>query len=321
VLVDQLIKNEITGSTQTGTQTSTIRQENATGANTAQILQRIEFKAQASGASINQSQQGTQQVVLCQGDGDCPAASIRAGENVAQVEQSQRLVLSAEGGSATQGQNDECDVPDTQAFINQQSGSGKSDSTLIQKHVIEAKATGLSATQTQGSLCGGLHGDVQQRTDGVKTSVGKQEEVQKVEGPEGSTQTQYGPEFCCSIQIGMNEGDSVDIDQASIQVANEEDVQESALTGRCSTTGGKCKVEQKADQNGVAFTPEPCEASSCFEQTTCIASEGEGSFCSTGEELTILVTCPPSCSLSGLSRADPAGFEVARLAPTDWISV
>jgi hypothetical protein len=273
-LVRQSIRQSAVGTEQDGRQTSTLIQENGSGANLVTVLQGIDQSAKnqvASRTSIEQLQEGHQFVSVDQGT--------RTGSNTSNVEQfqfqSEEATLSTsmkKDASVIQRQNASDAGPNTQARIDQRSDptdGGTNTSSLLQENRLEAEARADSIEQAQGSLSGGLDGFVSQSSSGLSTSVNRQNEVQLATANVADlvSQTQHGPARCCTTQFN-NPDNIFDIVQTSTQTASDPDaLQTNEVRGSCITSG-ICTINQTVNLNGALVTGE-CSGAACFPFTLC----------------------------------------------------
>jgi hypothetical protein len=273
-LVRQSIRQSAVGTEQDGRQTSTLLQENGSGANLVTMVQRIDQSSKnqvASGTAIDQTQEGHQLTSVDQ--------STETGSNSSNVEQflfqSEEATLSTsmkKDASVTQKQNVSDAGPNTQARIDQRSDptdGGTNTSSLLQENRLEAKAWAGSIDQAQGSLSGGLDGFVRQSSSGLSTSVNSQKEVQLATANVADlvSQTQHGPARCCTTQFN-NPNNIFDIVQTSMQTASDPDaLQTNEVRGSCITSG-ICTIDQTVNLNGAQVTG-GCSGSACFPFTLC----------------------------------------------------
>lgn len=273
-LVRQSIRQSAVGTGQDGRQTSTVLQENGSGANLVTMVQRIDQSSKnqvASGTPIDQTQESHQFTSVDQ--------STETGSNSSNVEQLlfqfEEATLSTsmkKDASVTQKQNASDAGPNTQARIDQRSDpadGGTNTSSLLQENRLEAEAWADSIDQAQGSLSGGLDGFVEQSSSGLSTSVNRQNEVQLATANVADfvSQTQHGPARCCTTQFN-NPDNIFDIVQTSTQMASDPDaVQTNEVRGSCLTSG-ICTIDQTVNLNGGLVTG-GCSGAACFPFTLC----------------------------------------------------
>jgi hypothetical protein len=194
------------------------------------------------------------------------------GANLAEVNQAQDQRATAHvDGVIVQNQNDDPDGPDQTASFDQTSETGRIDNNLIQDidQQVSAGSDPTMITQTQGSFSGGLDAKIFQDSAGVSRSFNDQNEDQDAVGEEDLdtvlVQNQTAPQRCCSdpaVDQTGNDDNLLDLEQTSVQTANEEfPNQITELEADCDSSG-TCRVDQSATQNGETTT-NSCEASSC----------------------------------------------------------
>jgi hypothetical protein len=309
--VEQLI-DQGHGALQAGTQTETgeqhtkLRQSNVSGQNFARIGQAIQQQIQGKMTD----QEGTQGVDVCQGGGKaytepsgpllddpCGPPIDNTGSNFVRVGQALTQQATAQpGGSTNINQIQQGTASGATATIKQNSTSGRNESILRQPHsslaqvgsgrdeeddghsslaqLSSAAVIPGSTTQAQGNFKSGLHGTINQVSTGISTSDTRQDESQTLRAPMGATQSQFGPEFCCSTQAS-NPNDTDKIVQRTVQTANMGATQRDTIEGDCNTTGN-CTISQQATQNGT-MTSNSCSGNICTATITC-GSEGAGCF-------------------------------------------
>jgi hypothetical protein len=297
------------GSSQSGTQNATVRQRTSTGDNHSHLTQSIRLVTDDVSATLTQTQLGIQTAVVCQGGPlpvtpACPTTATD-GSNFSHVDQSLSLRATATGGTAiTQNQNitggtDVCTgtllvsptAPNTAADIDQLTTGGKNHSSLKQSNDLDGRVRdvpGFSVDQTQGNAAGGLEGCVNQTagSTGFSTSHASQSDSQTLKGPPGANQNQFGPEFCCTTQIGPG---TVNIDQRKSQ-SSTSSTQFGLVSGTCSTPDGQCDLDQRASNN-VDSERNSCTGTFCAEVVTCTSfteEEGEGPPISGGDCTTVV---------------------------------
>lgn len=271
------------GSNQAGTQNATVRQRTSTGDNHSHLTQSLRLSTEDVSAAM-QTQVGVQSATVCQGGpgtpGGCPTSATE-GSNASHVDQSQSLRATAVGGDAiAQNQNlaggttgdAACfglATPNTAADINQRTTGGKNHSYLKQVNDLDGRVRDIPGTgviQTQGSFNGGLEGCVFQSADatGFSTSHASQHDSQNLSGPPGAQQEQFGPEFCCTTQVGPGKAN---IDQHKAQ-SSTSSTQFGRVTGHCDTPDGDCQLDQRASNN-VDSERNSCSGTFCAEVVTC----------------------------------------------------
>jgi hypothetical protein len=318
---------------QNAKQTATVSQSNDTGTNDSEISQTIE-QSQASdlsGPILAQSQESHQRVDVCQGGTPCTNPS--NGKNVSDVSQANAQRLKARFGDNSTGaidqkQNTSADPatggPTSIATVNQMSMTSANDSRLMQssreiataqngKDKDEGNDEQLSrpspfvgsVTQQQGlasNFCpdSGLCGNVFQTSLGVQQARERQDELQKLQGPPGAMQSQYGPEFCCATQTGSNPKNSNDINQNKVQL-HTSSTANGLIEGHCVSAPDGCNVTQKLRQNSTTQV-NSCSGAFCAPSIVCQTSSGDGT------EVTLCAPCPSESFLcnrgDGLTSMD-----------------
>jgi len=326
--VSQWIKQSQPDGSQSARQTATVSQTNDTGTNDSQISQTIDQSeaSDLSGATLEQSQESHQRADVCQGGAGDPCTAASNGKNVSDVSQSnaQRLKarFSADStGTIDQNQNtDNAGGPTNLAIVRQNSNTSTGDSGLTQssreiasaqdgtKDGDEDNDEALShpspfagtVNQQQGvtgnPTCpdSGLCGFVFQNSTGVLKAREGQDELQKLQGPPGANQMQFGPEFCCATQIGGNPKNKNDVDQNKVQL-HTSSTANGLIQGHCDSAPDGCNVTQKLRQNATTQT-NSCAGSFCAPSIVCQTSSGEGG------EVTVCAPCPsesPLCNRDG----------------------
>jgi hypothetical protein len=245
------------GSPQTATQEADIEQTSDTGHNTAKITQSIEQTlGEDPPVSVTQEQQARQTAKVNQ-------IANSSGSNSSWISQYLSQEENACGGAdITQKQNASSTQPNQEANITQQSGTGNNTSSFSQKlnqHQYAASEPG-PITQTQGTY--GNSGQKARVTQtvttpmtGVNRSTPNQDEDQKQDFDTSGviTQTQIGPQDCCSTQFGgtaanFNKVVQLNVQQNATGLASQSSVQ----VGDCSETapGANCSIDQTYTQNG-----------------------------------------------------------------------
>jgi hypothetical protein len=225
------------GEAQEGRQTVEVTQDNGSGLNNLDSLQRVD--GLLSGASAAQVQEGHQTLTARQ--------TSMSGNNNSQVKQFDVLKAIANvGGGLVQRQNADDEGPNLDADVTQTSASGRNTSLLDQgtNLNLSAQSTTGPVNQRQGSPTGGLAGNVTQTSSGVSTTTAFQDEDLNAHAttPPGTlTQVQFGPMDCCTDQLG-NGNNVFDINQES-RLFSDGGVQQSRINGQCRTSG-RCSVDQ-----------------------------------------------------------------------------
>jgi hypothetical protein len=236
--------NEQTADTVGGSivQTCSITQTNSGGGkNAARVLQKV---THGPPGPAGQTQDAKQFATVRQ--------SNDVGANQADVQQQIAQALDDNHSNpVSQNQGSE------QHFLVQQSGtpfnptscpgtSGANTANASQTLKQVGSATATSGSQTQNAL---LDGHVDQCSSGVSTYTAAQSENQKLTaGGAGVTQTQSGPQQCCSFQ-GTNPADTCSIQQTSNQQGNQNPTQSESVTST-GQSSGNCTAEISVTQNG-----------------------------------------------------------------------
>jgi hypothetical protein len=246
------------GSPQTATQEADIEQTSDTGHNSAKITQSIEQTlGEDPPVPVTQEQQARQAATVNQ-------TATSSGSNSSWVAQYLSQEENACGGAAiTQKQNANSTMPNQEANITQKTSTGNNTSNLGQKlnqHQSAASEPG-PITQTQGTYTNsGQKGRVLQTITtpltGVNRSTPNQDEDQKQDYWTTGvvTQTQIGPQDCCSTQVGgtadnLNQVVERNVQQNATGLASQSSVQ----VGNCTesgTPGANCSLDQTYIQNG-----------------------------------------------------------------------
>ena len=248
------------GSPQTATQEADIEQTSDTGHNSAKITQSIEQTlGEDPPVPVTQEQQARQAATVNQ-------TATSSGSNSSWVAQYLSQEENACGGDAiTQKQNAATppNQPNQEANVTQKTGTGNNTSNLSQKlnqHQSAASEPG-PITQTQGTYANsGQKGRVLQTVTtpltGVNRSTPNQDEDQKQDYWTTGvvTQTQIGPQDCCSTQVGgtadnVNQVVERNTQQNATGLASQSGVQ----VGHCTesgTPGANCSLDQTYIQNG-----------------------------------------------------------------------
>jgi hypothetical protein len=306
--VSQSIKQSQPDGSQDAGQLATVSQANGTGTNDSAINQTIEQRETSeAGTGVTQTQEAHQRADVCQGGSDvlgfCSGAS--NGKNVSDVSQSnaQRLKVHFDGsssGTINQNQNTMSGAdPTSLAIVNQMSFDSTNDSGLLQSSRQVASAQdgdkdkndndeelsrpgpfAGAVNQQQGvtgnPLCdsSGLCGHVTQDSTGVQQARERQDELQKLQGPPGANQFQYGPVFCCATQIGGNPKNSNDINQNKVQL-HTSSFTDGTILGHCLSAPTGCNVNQTLRQNHMTQS-NSCTGPSCTPSIVCTSGTPPG---------------------------------------------
>jgi uncharacterized repeat protein (TIGR01451 family) len=244
--------NGSNGTTQSGSQTATVNQSGATGANRANITQSI---AQDASGAPTLMQDGWARADLIQ-------SAMGNGQNIANVNQNIRQGMT--GGTThrqdtTPGSVGDCypgsepSTPNLCANVSQTAVGGDNTNILFQK-LVEKASTNKVATQIQGNATSGVDGKVHQATGPSATNWNQanQNKIQSALAAPGSSQDQNDPARCCGVasQAGGNANNQESIGQGSAQDASENNAtQDSALIGESVTPNGTCDITQGAASN------------------------------------------------------------------------
>jgi hypothetical protein len=248
--VDQSIDQNGGVDPQDAVQTADVTQTSDGVFNHASISQTVN---QSTNDGTDQQQDGHQSAVVSQTATNDAGNDLQADQSQSQkafggTTQDQNANASAETDCSTNQptQPNEC------ANIQQSSDTGGNTSHLRQSMNQDANAgSGEDADQQQGTVSGGIEARVHQETtgDGKQFNDADQDKHQHMSGPDGSSQTQFDPVFCCGAgsQVG---GGTENISQQAAQDATEpEAVQELALLGQSLTADGTCSIKQHARNN------------------------------------------------------------------------
>jgi hypothetical protein len=245
-------------SPQTATQEADIQQTSDTGYNSAKITQTIEQTlGEDPPTPVTQEQQARQYATVNQTANSSGANSSWVAQYLSQEENA------CGGADITQKQNASSTEPNQEANITQQSGTGNNTSSFSQKlnqHQYAASAPG-PITQTQGTY--GNSGQKARVTQtvttpmtGVNRSTPNQDEDQAQDFDTSGvvTQTQIGPQDCCSTQFGGTSANVNNVVQLNVQQnATGLASQSSVQVGDCTesgTIGANCSLDQTYTQNG-----------------------------------------------------------------------
>jgi uncharacterized repeat protein (TIGR01451 family) len=271
---------------ETGTQHVSITQTNRSGNNDALVTQNLIQGSVFSAATLEQVQEAHQDVGIDQ--------QTDTGKNSSDVKQVLNLRASVDSGvgAISQSQDVADNGPNTLANIDQVSGSGANNSLLDQYNRLEAQATSNKGpvVQKQGSLTGGLHGDVHQESTGLSTTTSVQDEDQIAHAttPPGTlTQVQIGPLFCCGAGSSVgNSKNSVSITQTGHQ-ESDGGSQTNIAEASCRSSG-TCGTDQQKDNNVDKLTKRrsckgSVESPCIIDQIVECLSEGCTTFTGEGE--------------------------------------
>jgi hypothetical protein len=247
--IDQSI-DQRGGATQDAVQTASLVQTSSGGFNHAKVGQDVQ---QSTSDGTDQTQDAHQSAEISQ-------TGTGVADNDLQTDQGQHQ--KAFGGT-TQDQNEsssgvtDCSTntpaePNQCANVQQESEAGNNSSHLRQSVNEDANADkGGPATQQQGSSSGGTEARVHQKTDtGHQLNDANQDKHQHLSGPDGSTQTQFDPMFCCGAgsQIGGTGRENIN-QQVAQDATDPNAAQEALLLGQSLTPDGTCDIKQMARNN------------------------------------------------------------------------
>jgi Bacterial Ig-like domain (group 3) len=263
-------------SAQSATQATEIGQWNGSGSNSVFVNQDIKESQSASLGktdSITQQQDGHQSAAVSQHSD--------TGNNTAKVLQSLQLKASATGGtSITQRQDTTGGGPNSNAAIYQNSdqdslatptSTGTNNAYLFQSNDLNAGGAKTGTlTQQQGAYGTGLNAYVDQRSTGVSTTQGNQNEHQSLGANQVSgtlSQTQIGPMWFDPNQAN-NPADTFTSSQSSDQNAGPTSEQDDQEYAECESSG-TCVMTQKVTNDKQNAT-NSCVDSSCDISLTAI---------------------------------------------------
>ena len=341
--VRQSIEQSRPDGSQDARQTATVSQSNGAGTNNSAISQTIQQRqaSDLTGSSLTQGQESHQRADVCQGGAGNPCADASGGKNVSVVSQSNAQRLTARFSAGSNGPIDQnqntLGGPTSLAIVRQNSTTGSGDSRLDQssREIASAGAgtadgdesdeskdqrvtdpspfAGTVTVRQQQGVTGnptcpesGVCGFDIQKSTGVLSARERQDELQKLQGPVGAVQFQYGPEFCCATQIGGNPNNRNDVDQNKVQLHTSSRT-EGWIQGHCESSPGGCRVNETLTDNSTTKT-NSCAGTSCNITVHC-STPSEGSPCGkTSGEGSPPPPCPPDteCSVVLLSRAEGA---------------
>jgi hypothetical protein len=178
-----------------------------------------------------------------------------SGPNSVDVSQSLTQSLSTSATSVAQDQHSE------QHFQIQQSGlpfsptncpsmTGSNSATAAQ--TLSQAATANSATSGSQKQAATLDGHVDQCSKSNSTYSASQTESQTLNAGPGVSQTQNGPQTCCSFQ-GSNPSDRCEIHQRATQFGNRNPTQNESITTNGQSTGS-CSADITVTENGQTTT-------------------------------------------------------------------
>jgi hypothetical protein len=270
------IATKTTGLTQNASQAAKIVQQATGGAsvdngNIACVYQKLVVNTSTvatKGAPLTASLEGHQSVSVTQdsayGDNVVESATAGGACSPDPLTQTQTIAQTATGsGSITQNENATAAGPNGSIDIeqNQTTPAASGSNTSAFKQTSNLTATAFTpkgpVSQTQSSPGGGLHAVVNQFSTGISTNSAKQVETQLEHAqrsssdsslPPNTTQTQYGPVRCCSVQ-GDNPANTFTIDQSSTQTNDTQQNQTNDVQAGCTTTG-TCTATQKTTVDG-----------------------------------------------------------------------
>jgi hypothetical protein len=242
-------------------QTCTITQTSDSGKNVANVVQQVIHGPPGPAGQA----QGSQQFATV-------TQSNKSGPNLADVSQEMRQTLSTSATSVAQSQHSQ------QHFQIQQSGApfspttcpsmtGSNSATAAQ--TLGQTATANSATSGTQSQTATLDGHIDQCSNSNSTYTATQTESQTANAGAGVTQTQFGPQSCCSFQ-GDNPSDRCDIHQTSTQLGNQNPTQQESITSN-GQSSGSCAANISATQNGQTTT---INLSGTFFSQTLLCNQG-----------------------------------------------
>ena len=294
--VDQSI-DQNGGSTQDAVQTADVTQTSDGAFNHASISQ-----------TINQStNDGTDQDQDAHQSSDVSQTATNDADNDLQADQSQSQKANggttqdqnATGSAATDCSTNQPSQPNECADIEQSSDTGDNSSHLRQSMNQDANAgSGDEATQQQGTFSGGIEGRVHQETssDGKQLNDANQDKHQHMSGPDGSSQTQFDPMFCCGAgsQVG---GGMENISQKAAQDATEPDAtQELAMLGQSLTADGTCSIKQHARNNVDSATNSDSLSPCPFLALGILCANGPEIDIGSSADVVIQQQLPPGCT-------------------------
>lgn len=287
-----------TGLTQNASQTAQIVQQATGGAsvangNTACVRQMLVLNTSSvatRGNPVTAALNAHQTISITQdsayGDNLVESATPSGSCSTNPLTQSQTIAQTA-NGSASVTQNENATAAGPNAFIDVEqnqstpAASGANTSAVDQTSNLTATAFTPNGpvSQTQSSPEGGLRTIVNQTSTGVATSDVHQTETllaraQKSTSdnslPPNTTQIQYGPVRCCSLQVS-NLANVFTVDQSSTLTNDTHQDQTDLLQANCTTTG-TCTATQETTVDGqTTFNSQV--GSDVNAQTTCSGTE------------------------------------------------
>jgi hypothetical protein len=276
VVVHQIINQNDEGAviSQFASQRATIMQDNGSGDNDVQLLQKIH--------QIGKSK-GSDQTQLALTFAKIDQESATGAQNVSSMQdQTQDLKVTGATDAVSQKQNvtgnpsTECGHEHCRNIyleVNQDSTSGKQDVKTDQSiNQLGSASGGTSVNQTQGAHEGGVRAALDQHSSGISTVDSDQSEIQKLNATTTGTlnQSQIGPPLCCPPIGGLSQLDNpfniTLMRQIGIQDAGPTAFQEKRMTGQ-QLSSGQTTIEQKVCQNG------DCEEFMTGPQTGFVRSE------------------------------------------------
>jgi hypothetical protein len=275
--VDQAVEAN-GGPTQSASQAASVTQMASGGNNTMNVRQHVHQHTHAAGGQAQDIHQNLTSTQNATGSGN----------NSSDVRQDQNQ--DAHNGT-TQSQNATSPSGVTACFtfpsldpnqcvnITQTAVNGNNSNRLDQS-IDEDMESNAATSQQQGSLAGGVNGQVElSSTNGRSTNDAKQEKSQTAKA-KNATQSQTDPMGCCSFSADGNAQSKETIDQSSTQNASSGAAsQELTINGSASSPLGSCSIVQHARNNGASSNT-PASASPC--PALMLVTHCEGAFVGEG---------------------------------------
>ncbi len=214
------------------TQSCSITQTNTTGVNNATVTENLSLTGTGT--------TGSQDVTVDQTNGSGPN----------EVVTNQKLIQNASQDGSVVAESQTA----TQSFkITQTADTGSNTATAAQS--VSQKALAPGATTGSQSQSSDLKGELDQSSAGVSTLHATQTELQRESAKAGGavSQTQVGPEDCCSVQTG-NPADSFNISQSADQNTSSNTSTQDETQHATYVSSGNGTETQTATQDGTTQT-------------------------------------------------------------------
>jgi hypothetical protein len=324
------IASKKSGLTQNASQTAQIVQTAVSGTNTACVLQTTTIEGSTiakKGMPVTVTLDAHQSVSIAQDSStgsNMVKNAVQSGTtwmcdaDGSELTQAQNLSSTATGAAKiTQNENAAPNGPNVLLDIgqNENTPSASGANTVRFSQTSDLSATAYTpkgpVTQIQSSLSGGLKATVDQHSSGESHAFANQEETQTEHAQqsdidpdpptEGTTQIQFGPVGCCTVQED-NPNNTFTIVQKSTQNNDTGQDQTNSLQADCSTTGS-CTATQTTSVNGSGPTTNSQTGQDVHMQTNCT---GSACFTESGSQLSTADTDVEEFGFGGM-RGDGTG--------------